>query len=409
MLSEQLKNYAKLLLTTGVNLQPGQPLLISADVKNQDFVTILVKEAYVAGAKDVTVNWRSQKISRERLLHAHDEALANPAEWISTFYHNQIDTNTAFISLISANPKALAGVPVERITLQSKSLNKALEFYHKAIMTSDVTWCIAAVATPLWADLLGYTGTTAEKVATLWKTIFTLVRMQEDSSVKPFAEHLLELETRRTKLTELQFAYLHYTCPNGTDLRLGLPQHHIWQGGAEPSLKGTVFTANIPTEEVYSAPQYNDVNGIVYSTKPLIYHGNTIDGFSLTFENGKVVAYHAETGEEYLKELLETDEGSSYLGEVALVDHYSPISQTNTVYFETLFDENASCHLALGAAYPTCLQNGDTYSKDELKAHGLNHSLTHVDFMIGHAEMNITGITHDNREVPVMVKGRLML
>lgn len=183
----------------------------------------------------------------------------------------------------------------------------------------------------------------------------------------------------------------------------------MWQGGAEAAKNGTIFDANIPTEEVFSAPQYNGVNGIVYSTKPLIYQGNEINEFHFTFENGKIVDYDAKVGKEHLKHLIETDEGSAYLGEVALVDHYSPISQSNRVYFETLYDENASCHLAIGAAYPTCLANSDGMSKEELKAEGLNDSLTHVDFMIGHEDMNIEGTTFEGDVIQVMKNGRLLI
>lgn len=409
MITKQLEAYAELLLKTGVNLQNNQPLLISAEVESKDFVIILTEMAYKLGAKDVTVNWRCNSINRARLLQAKEDVLAHPRAWIPEYYKNHLEENCAFISLISANPKALENIPVQRISLQSRAMNETLEFYHRAIMTSSHTWCVAAVATPLWADLLGYEGSLEEKVEQLWNTIFTLCRNQKNNESEPFSTHLGLLEKRRTTLTDLSFTKLHYTASNGTDLWVGLPKNHIWQGGAEYAQNNVLFTANIPTEEVYSAPQFNEVNGVVYATKPLIYHGNTIDEFSLTFKEGKVISYEAKVGEEYLKELLETDEGSSYLGEVALVDHYSPISQSNQIYFETLFDENASCHLALGAAYPTCLKDGERFAKEELKERGLNHSLTHVDFMIGHEDMTIIGVTAEGKEFIIMEKGRLQL
>ena len=188
-----------------------------------------------------------------------------------------------------------------------------------------------------------------------------------------------------------------------------LPEGHLWQGGAEASKDRLIFNANIPTEEVFSAPQWNEVNGTVFATKPLIYQGNPIEDFSITFTNGEIVDYKAQVGQEILKELIETDEGSHYLGEVALVDHYSPISQSNKIFYETLFDENASCHLAIGAAYPTCLKDSDGLTEGQLKEKGLNHSLAHVDFMIGHQDMDIVGIQHDGRQVAIMIKGRLQL
>ena len=220
----------------------------------------------------------------------------------------------------------------------------------------------------------------------------------------------MEALKKRTKaLNDLNLKALHYTCSNGTDLIVDLPEGHLWQGGAEASKDGLIFNANIPTEEVFSAPQWNGVNGTVFATKPLIYQGNPIENFSITFINGEIVDYKAQVGQEILQELIETDEGSHYLGEVALVDHYSPISQSNKIFYETLFDENASCHLAIGAAYPTCLKDSDGLTEDQLKEKGLNHSLAHVDFMIGHQDMDIVGIQHDGKQVDIMIKGRLQL
>ena len=376
MNQETLKKYAHTLLKYGVNLQEDQTLVISVDVENKDFAVIVTEEAYELGAKEVVLNWRCSPIARQRLLHAKESVLERLANWIPEFYKQYIDDKAAFLSLISANPKALEGIPTNRISLQSRNLNKALSFYHTAIMNSSVTWCVASVPTVIWADLLGYEGTDEEKIEQLWATLLKALR---------------------------------YTCENGTDLLLELPEGHIWLGGEESSKDGTIFNANIPTEEVFSAPQYNGVNGIVYSTKPLIYQGNTISDFSFTFKEGKIVDYTAKEGYEVLKELIETDEGSLYLGEVALVDHFSPISQSNQIFYETLFDENASCHLAIGASYPTCLKDSDGLSEEELKERGLNYSLTHVDFMIGHEHMNIKGYTRDGQEVDIMIDGRLQV
>lgn len=405
----RLQKYAHALLTTGVNLQKDQTLVINVDVENQDFALIVTQEAYALGANEVVLNWRSTTIGKERLLHAADEVLANPAPWIPEYYKTYVDKGAAFLSLISANPKALAGVPSERIASQSRNLNKVLHFYHEAIMDSTLTWCVASVATLRWAELLGFTGTNEEKIDALWSEIFTLCRIENVSADEELASHLKRLATRTKAMNDYHFQSLHYTCTNGTDLTIALPKNHLWQGGAEASKKGVIFDANIPTEEVFTAPQYDGVNGIVYSTKPLIYQGNEINDFHFTFENGKIVDYDAKVGKEHLKHLLETDEGSAYLGEVALVDHYSPISQSNRIYFETLFDENASCHLAIGAAYPTCLANSDGLSKEELKKEGLNYSLTHVDFMVGHEDMNIEGITATGEVVTIMKKGQLLI
>lgn len=409
MNQDTLKKYAHTLLKYGVNLQEDQTLVISVDVENKDFAVIVTEEAYELGAKEVVLNWRCSPIARQRLLHANESVLERPANWIPEFYKQYIDEKAAFLSLISANPKALEGIPTDRISLQSRNLNKVLSFYHTAIMNSSVTWCVASVPTVLWANLLGYEGSDEEKINQLWATLLKLCRIEGVEPKDTYRHHMAKLRHRCEALNKLDLKSLRYTCENGTDLLLELPEGHIWLSGEESSKDGTIFNANIPTEEVFSAPQYNGVNGVVHSTKPLIYHGNTISDFSFTFKEGKIVEYTAKEGYEVLKELVETDEGSHYLGEVALVDHFSPISQSNQIFYETLFDENASCHLAIGASYPTCLKNSDGLSEEELKERGLNHSLTHVDFMIGHERMNIKGYTRDGQAVDIMIDGRLQV
>ena len=408
-MKESLHQYARLLLQEGVNLQQDQLLVINGDVENKDFVYIVVEEAYALGAKDVHINWRSTITAKSRLTHAKDTVLSNPAPWIADMYHHIVDSNACILSLISANPFAYEGVPSEKIALSSRSISKLTKFYHEAIMDSSLTWCVASVATLTWANLLGYEGDDNEKVNHLWNTIFTLCRMKNVSEDESFSTHLNRLAQRTATLNDLQLVSLHYTCPNGTDLTIALPEGHLWLGGKEASKKGIIFDANIPTEEVFTAPHYAGANGTVYSTKPLIYDGNQIEEFYFTFKDGKVVDYGAKEGKEYLTNLIETDENSCYLGEVALVDHYSPISQSNMIFFETLYDENASCHLALGAAYPTCLENSDGMSQEELRNHGLNTSLAHTDFMIGHEHMTIIGLTKDGKEVPIMIDGRLQV
>ena len=408
-MKENLQQYARLLLQEGVNLQQDQLLVINGDVENKDFVYIVVEEAYALGAKDVHINWRSTITAKSRLTHAKDTVLANPAPWIADMYHHIVDSNACILSLISANPFAYEGVPSEKIALSSRSMSKLTKFYHEAIMDSSLTWCVASVATLTWANLLGYEGDDDEKVNRLWNTIFTLCRMKNVSEDESFSTHLNRLAQRTATLNDLQLVSLHYTCSNGTDLTIALPEGHLWLGGKEASKKGIIFDANIPTEEVFTAPHYAGANGTVYSTKPLIYDGNQIQEFYFTFKDGKVVDYGAKEGKEYLTNLIETDENSCYLGEVALVDHYSPISQSNMIFFETLYDENASCHLALGAAYPTCLENSDGMSQEELRNHGLNTSLAHTDFMIGHEHMTIMGLTKDGKEVPIMIDGRLQV
>ena len=292
--SRNIKKYAHTLLKYGVNLQQDQTLVISVDVENKDFAVIVTEEAYELGAKEVVLNWRCSPIARQRLLHAKESVLEKPANWIPEFYKQYIDDKAAFLSLISANPKALEGIPTDRISLQSRNLNKALSFYHTAIMNSSVTWCVASVPTVLWADLLGYEGSDEEKIDQLWATLLKLCRIEGVEPKDTYRHHMAKLRHRCEALNKLDLKSLRYTCENGTDLLLELPEGHIWLGGEESSKDGTIFNANIPTEEVFSAPQYNGVNGVVHSTKPLIYHGNTISDFSFTFKEGKIVEYTAK-------------------------------------------------------------------------------------------------------------------
>lgn len=408
-MKELLHKYARSLIQEGVNLQANQPLLINVDVEQAAFATIVAEEAYALGAKEVIVNWRHSPIGKLKLLHASEETLSSPATWIKPYYEYMLDQKVAILSLISANPFAMAGVDSKKMALQSRSTGKVTKFYHEAVMDSRVTWCVAAVSSLTWANLLELKGSDEEKVNELWHIIFNLCRLEGVDENNSLHAHLDRLSERTKAMNEYNFKSLHYTSDNGTDLTIEMPEGHLWLGGTELSKDKVPFNANMPTEEVFSAPKYNGVNGIVYSTKPLIYQGNRIDGFHLTFKDGKVVAFDAKEGREFLQNLIETDENSCYLGEVALVDHYSPISESNRIYFETLFDENASCHLALGAAYPTCLKDSEGLSQEELLKRGINTSMAHTDFMIGSDSLNIVGTTHDGKEVPVMKAGRLLI
>lgn len=407
-MNEQLLiDYAQVLIKTGVRLREGQTLVINSEVESYPFIRLLTKEAYACGAKEVVMNWRDGEIGREKLLHAPENVLTNVKPWVPEFFRNYLADDMAVISLVSANPYLLAQVPPKKIAMNTKATRQALKFYQESIMSSKIKWCVASVPTLTWANLLGLEGTDEEKMDQLWHIILELCRIEHVHEDDRFPNHIDRLKERTEALNGMNLKELHFTCPNGTDLKIELPQGHLWMGGAEESTEGEIFCANIPTEEVFSAPSKYGVSGIVYNTKPLSYQGNLIDGFHLVFEKGKVQSFAAKEGEEILKKLLETDEASSYLGEVALVDHYSPISLSNRIFMETLFDENASCHLAFGAAYPICLEGGTNMNEEELLEHGLNQSLTHVDFMIGHEKMTIKGITKDGQEIDIMTNGRM--
>lgn len=299
----------------------------------------------------------------------------------------------------------MSGIDTKKIFAQQKAHNQALKEYIDGMMASKTTWLVAAVPSAVWAKLL-YPDLDAHKAYdALWNQILQSSRSDGKDPLADWDAHLANLEARRTWMTNQHFTSLHYTNSLGTDLTVGLPDNHIWQGGMEETASGILFNANVPTEEIYSAPQADAVNGTVYSTRPLVYNGNTIDRFHLTFKDGKVVDAAAEIGEDVLKKLVAVDEGAGRLGEVALIPYASPISLSGILFYETLFDENASCHLALGASYPTCLKGGTELDKEGLSKAGLNDSMIHVDFMVGSKDLTITGLKKDGTVVPVFTNG----
>lgn len=402
---EQLAVYANILLTKGLNLQKGQVLVINAPVESSAFVTILTKEAYTCGASQVVCNWRCDDTTRLRYEYESQEQFETFPDWRREFSLSYYRQNAAFLSLISANPYLMSGIDTKKIFAWQKAQNEALKEYIDGMMASKTTWLVAAVPSKVWASIL-YPGLEDDAACdALWNQILQSSRADGADPLADWDAHLANLAARRQWMTEQHFAALHYTNSLGTDLTIRLPENHIWQGGAETSASGISFNANIPTEEIYTAPRADGVDGIVYSTKPLVYNGNVIDTFHLVFKDGKVVEAHAETGDDVLQKLVAIDEGASRLGEVALIPYHSPISLSNILFYETLFDENASCHLALGASYPTCLAGGAEMTKEEMQQAGLNDSMIHVDFMVGSPALSITGIKADGSKVPVFLNG----
>jgi aminopeptidase len=400
-----LEKYAELAVKVGVNVQKGQELFIGASLDAAPFVRLVVKYAYEAGASNVVVDWSDDAITRTKYELAPDEAFEVYPAWRAGERDELVDKRAAFMAVVSQSPDLLKGVNSERIATFQKAAGKALAKYRQAAQTDKVSWTVVAAASPDWAAKVFPDEPAETQVNKLWEAIFKAVRADVYNPVKAWQQHDANLHEKVHYLNEKCYAKLHYTAP-GTDLTIELPKGHIWVGGGSTNEKGAAFMANMPTEEVFTAPLRNGVNGTVASTKPLSYGGNIIDKFSITFENGRIVGVNAEEGEEILKKLVETDEGSHYLGEVALVPYDSPISQSNVLFFNTLFDENASNHLAIGSAYAFCVEGGKQMSKEELEAHGLNQSLTHVDFMIGSADMDIDGITADGRVEPVFRGGK---
>ncbi|MDU7399280.1 MAG: aminopeptidase, partial [Enterococcus faecalis] len=309
------------------------------------------------------------------------------------------------ISVVSSNPDALAGVDAQRVAAFQTANGKALVNLRKATQANKVSWTVVAAASEGWAaKVFPELATSEEQVDALWNEIFKTTRIYEENPVIAWDIHDKKLQEKAAELNEQQFTALHYTAP-GTDLTIGLPKNHLWEGAGSYNARGEEFMANMPTEEVFTAPDSRRVDGYVSSTKPLSYAGTIISGMKFTFKDGKVVDFSAEQGEEALKNLLAIDEGAKHLGEVALVPDPSPISQSGLIFYNTLFDENASNHLAFGSAYAFNLQGGTEMSEEELAEAGLNRSQTHVDFMVGSDKMNIDGIKEDGTIVPVFRNG----
>lgn len=399
-----LEKYAALAVEVGVNVQPGQKLFITAPISAVDFVRKIAKKAYEVGAKDVLFDWTDDDLTRMKFEMAPEETFKEFPLWKARGREELAEENAAFLAVISANPDLLNGIEPVRIQEATKASAKALEKYRSYAMSDKVSWSIVAVPNPIWATKVFPELSEDKAVEELWSAIFKATRADQGDPVTAWKNHTDKLDSKAEFLNNNKFKSLHYKA-EGTDLTIELPEKHIWVSAGSLNEQGTLFIANIPTEEVFTVPLKTGVNGTVSSTKPLSYSGNLIDNFSITFEKGKIVDYKAETGYDTLKQLIETDEGSHYLGEVALVPHKSPISDTNLIFYNTLFDENASNHLAIGKSYAFCLDGGKTMSKEEQMEHGLNDSLTHVDFMIGSGEMDIDGITAEGEKVPVFRNG----
>ena len=403
--NENLKKYARLIAETGVNVQDNHTVVLQISVDQAPLARLITEEAYRLGAAEVIVQWSDETIQREFLAHAATDRIENVPQYKIDQTDDWIAKGASRISVVSSNPDALAGVDAQRVAAFQAANGKALVNLRKATQANKVSWTVVAAASEGWAaKVFPELATSEEQVDALWNEIFKTTRIYEENPVIAWDIHDEKLQEKAAELNEQQFTALHYTAP-GTDLTIGLPKNHLWEGAGSYNARGEEFMANMPTEEVFTAPDSRRVDGYVSSTKPLSYAGTIISGMKFTFKDGKVVDFSAEQGEEALKNLLAIDEGAKHLGEVALVPDPSPISQSGLIFYNTLFDENASNHLAFGSAYAFNLQGGTEMSGGELAEAGLNRSQTHVDFMVGSDKMNIDGIKEDGTIVPVFRNG----
>lgn len=405
MLSEEVQlKYAQLILRKGVNIQKNQPVYITAPIEGVDFVRHIVKEAYELGASNVHVQWEDDELTLLKYTHASEEVLRTFPAWAVQQRESFAKDGAAFISIYASDPDLLQQVDPKRVSEATKASGKALANFRNYIMNDKVRWTVVSIPTAAWAQKIFPGDCKEEAKDKLWQEIIKMVCVDQEDPLQVWDEHNATLRTMRERLTKKQYKKLILTAP-GTHLEVGLPEGHIWHGGEAVSEDGNQFNPNMPTEEVFSMPHKYKVNGKVSSTKPLHYGGNVIDQLVLTFKDGAVVDYSAKQGEEVLAELLETDEGAKRLGEIALVPHESPVSQSGLIFYNTLFDENASCHLAFGKAYPTNIAGGSKMDETELDQHGVNDSIVHVDFMIGSEQLNIDGVTKDGHKEAVFRNG----
>jgi len=398
-----LSKYAEVVVLVGLNLRNDQRLAIRGILEDAPFIRKVTESAYKAGARYVDVMWTDEPSARIRMEHADDDALLEIPDWILTRYEEFYKRGDAELAISSSNPDLMDGIDPDRIAKSRKAR------YEKLVgplrkYANDANWCVVATATPAWArkvfpDLPG-----DEAQERLWEKIFNVCRIDAPDPVSAWKEHTEKLEKYRDYLNNKAYSALRYKAP-GTDLTIGLPGKQFWEGAQESFKNGITCTVNIPTEEIFTAPHREKVDGVVKSSRPLNYFGTLIEDFSITFENGRVVNITAKKGEADLRKMIEMDENASRLGEVALVPNSSPISQSGILFYNTLFDENAASHIALGNAYRTSIRGGANMTDEEFAAEGGNTSLLHTDFMIGSNEMDIDGITKDGAREPVMRQG----
>ena len=403
-LDARLDRLGEVAVRVGLGLAPGQELLITAPLDAVPLVRRITEHAYRAGASLVTTFLNDDAATLARFEHAPDGAFDTAPGWLFDGMAAAFRGGAARLAIAGENPSLLAGQDPARVSRANRARSAAYRPALELITGFDINWTIASFASPAWARTVFPDLPEDAAVARLWDAIFTASRIDAADPVAAWAGHNAALRARTATLNAHRFAALHFRGP-GTDLRVGLSDGHLWLGGAETAKNGVTCNPNIPTEEVFTTPHGRRVEGLVRSTKPLSYQGTLIQDIAVRFEGGAIVDAQARAGQEVLQKVLDTDEGARRLGEVALVPHSSPISASGLLFFNTLFDENAASHIALGQAYRTCLEGGTTASEAELAERGANSSLIHIDWMIGSGEVDVDGIDGAGQAVPVMRRG----
>ena len=410
-LQKRIEQYAQLLVECGVNIQEGQSLVISAPVECADFVRTVTEKAYERGASDVIVDWHDEVVSRLGYESKPMEAFEKFPSWKALLRNENAENGAAYLSLTAEDPDWARNVDPEKIKTNNIAARDACNVLHDKMNFGQIQWCIAGVPSEKWAAKV-YPGIIKkfQPVSVkemLWNAILDTARVPAvgGNATEQWKEHEQVFEERKKTLNGLNIKTLHYQNELGTDFTVDLPERAVWHGGNATTVDGVTFAPNIPTEEIYCSPDFRTANGVLYAAMPLVHNGQIIEDFWIRFENGRAVEWDAAKGKDTLTAIIETDEGSHHLGEVALVPFDSPIRNLGMLFYNTLYDENASSHVALGVSFPECIEGGVGMTRDELVENGLNDSKTHVDFMIGTEDLSISGITSNGGEFLIFENG----
>lgn len=401
-----LEKYAQFTVKTAVNVQKGQTLLVNCPIEAAFFARLCTKAAYEAGAKEVVVNYNDEQINRLKMEHTELDVLCDIKPWILESYMNyyEKEDGCCMLSILARDPEIYKGLDAAKVGKSMQEKSKALKPWHDLVMGGKIPWSIAAIPTEKWAAKI-FGENDKDKIEKLWQAIFDVCRVSGGDPVAQWEIHVEKLHACRNFLNESRFSALHLKSANGTDVIIGLPENHLWGGAREISTTGIPYLPNVPTEEVFTAPHSHNVNGTVKSSMPYVYNGNLIEGISVRLKDGLVVEYSAEKGNELLEQMFIADEGAKRLGEIALVPANNPIRKTGLLFYNTLFDENAACHIAFGASYPDTIENGASMTVEERKEKGMNDSLIHEDIMIGTEDMDIDGINADGSKTALFRNG----
>ncbi len=399
----RLDAYAELIVRKGLNPSPGQEVLITAGLDQPEFVRMVAEKCYKYGASKVITDWRDMPLSKLDQLYQSEEKLSTIEDWEIAKLQWRLDKLPATLWLCSDDPDGMDGIDQGKRARAQMAVFPKIKPFRDA-MVSKYQWCIAGVPGIKWAQKVFPNLSSEEAVEQLWEAILTAARANGDP-IANWDEHNNTVHQRSEKLNSYNFTTLEYRSSNGTDFKVGLMEQGIFEGASEMDLSGRTFNPNIPSEEIFTSPKRGVAEGVLVSTKPLSWQGSLIENFSIRFENGKAVEVKAEKGLDALERMIAMDEGAPFLGECALIAHNSPINNTGILFYNTLYDENASCHMALGRGFENCVKNFDSYTKEELRAMGLNDSMIHVDFMIGAADMEITGVQANGERVAIFRDG----